>query len=376
MITQLCVLVGMVLAALPRLYTSVLGGRRCRSRLILGVGLLMLAAGQLFSIPPITHRIDLAFAGGAGKVAYNVASSTGLFLLVYFFWRADGPARRSRFPLMHSGFFVVAAGAFVGLMIATPEALRQHTLQSPFMHVPQIVSFYLVGNVFFVYSYIVAGWRTWRYLSTRKTAVTSLLRLSLRIVLVATVGLALTSIIRLTSVLYRSLGASSLDLLEWVNWQLSNIAFLLMAVGLSLLAAADIAGAIRTLRHRGQQYRDMSTLWGEMQRAFPEIELEWRRPAERFRRRCIECLDGLARLSPHIATSAGSTDLQRLSVPDLAEHVWAALHRKPELDALVAGRNPVELAIGKDVDPLTEVAAQLAQLSLALRARQKEQAAA
>lgn len=53
--------------------------------------------------------------------------------------------------------------------------------------------------------------------------------------------------------------------------------------------------------------------------------------------------------------------------------MWTALRREPELDAQNSERVTAALPIGKDSDPLAEVAAQLAELSLALGAHQNEQ---
>lgn len=374
MITQLGVLVSMLLAAIPRLCAAMFGGHNRLTRLTLGGGLLMFSVGQLLSLPPITSCIDIITTAGVGKVAYNVTTMLGQFLLICFLGRAAGSRPMGRFLLRHGGIFAAATAALVGLMVATPHTLRHHSLQSPFMDVPSVALFYVVGNAYFTYAYVEIGWRTWRYPTQMTRPITPLMRLSLRLTAIASAGLAVTSLARATWVVRKSVGASAPEWFNWTNWQLSNVAFVLLAAGLSLLVAADIVGAVQVLRRRAQHYRDMTTLWVEMQRAFPEITLEWWWPAGRFRRRIIECLDGLTRLSPYLGIAAEGADIRRSRLPELAGHVWKALRLKPDLDAHGGELAAVNLPFGADSDSPGDVAAQLADLSLALRAHQAEQA--
>jgi hypothetical protein len=164
-----------------------------------------------------------------------VATNIGLFLLICFLGRVGASGRGVRFLLVHGGLFAATSGGLAALMLATPASLRQHTLQSPFMQVPQVALFYLLGDAYFIYAYVRIGRRTGRYPNNIDTALTPLLRLSLRIVAVAAAGLAVTACARATWVLRKSLGAPAPEWFNFANWQLSNVAFVLLVVGLSLL---------------------------------------------------------------------------------------------------------------------------------------------
>ena len=368
MTTQLCVL-ARLLAAIPRLGAGLLGRRNRLPRLALGGGLLMFAVGQLLSLPLVTAHIDTFTTAGAGKVAYNLATMSGQFLLIAFLEWAGAPHRIRSVLWRHTALLVATAGGLIGLMASTPAPLRRHSLQSHYLTVPEVGAFYLLADAYFVYAYLQIGWRTSRYPARAANPLSPLMRLSLRLSTIAAAGLAVTALARAGWVARKNLGGAAPEWFNWANWQLSNIAFVLLAVGLSLLVAADISSAARVLARRTRLYRDMSTLAVALHTGFPEIALRWWTPAGRFRRRVIECLDGLTRLSPFLAVA--TSNLAALRPCELADHVTTALELRSELEARATQLpRPIEPPVGAYSDAPTEVAEQLAELSLALRRHQ------
>jgi uncharacterized protein DUF6545 len=370
MIIQVVLLLCLVLAAVTRICTAVVALRHRGARLVLGGGLALLAAGQLLSLPALTDYTDTATVAGAGKVSYNVATMSGLFVLIVFFIRATRP--RPDLPRLstgHTAVFITVTAMMIGLMVATPAGMRHHSLQSPFITAAPVASFYILGNLYFAYAYLSCGRYVLRYIAQRPSHTSPLMRLSLRLIIAAAVGLFVTSLGRGGWVLAKVCGIQASETFDQLNWQTSNISFLVLAAGLSLQVAADIATTIRLLRVRIRQYHDMTPLWAGLKQAYPEIVVRWWWPAGRYYRRVTECLDGLARLRPHLAAAANGTDLSNCDPPELARHVGAALRTKPPLDTSTTAVIPVQLPIPSDHD---QSVAWLVGLAKAFREYQAE----
>lgn len=143
------------------------------------------------------------------------------------------------------------------LMIITPPGLRKHNLTTSHITRPEIAWFYIVGNVYFVYSYLSLGWRAWRY----STLASRYLFLALRVTALDLVGLMITSINRAIWVMIRFSHGPPLEWFKKINWRISNVSFILLTIGTCLLAVAQGAVAMRSwLLHR-RLYRQLTPLW-------------------------------------------------------------------------------------------------------------------
>lgn len=363
-------------------------------RVLLAACLTLLATGQVLSLPPVTHLVDVVTTDGVGKIAYNASTMSGLFALLCFFSFATrggvARTRRRRTLWFDAAAFSLSLVAMIALMVATPPGFRAHTLQSPELTLPVIAWFYIVGNVYFVYAYLSAGWCLWRYSAGRSrsteasespaptpasaadqgrpaeaVALSLAMRVSMRVAVAGLAGLTLTSIGRAIWVIIRFNHSSPLEWFNQANWKVGNAAFILMAVGLILLATVQAVEAARIWVLHLRQYRQLTTLWSTLREAYPAVVLKGAR-ADWFTRRVIECLDGLSRLNRYIAVAADGRDVSRCSAPEMAGYVRAALVLRPQLDdAPVASLQGPEYE--PDLENLDAVVCELVALSTALK---------
>ncbi|GAA4532562.1 MAB_1171c family putative transporter [Amycolatopsis samaneae] len=321
----------------------------------------LLALGHALSLTVVTKALDAATTLGVSKVAYNALVMSGLFALVSFFvyaTRGDGPAARRRFRI--DGVLLAATLlAMLVLMIVTPAALRGHTLSTPNITEAPIAWFYLVGNVYFVYAYLVSGLWALRYSVPASRSLT----VALWIITLGLAGLTFTSVNRAIWVLIRYNGGPPLKGLNAINWPISNASFVLVTLGMCLPAVVQLIGAVRSwLLHR-RLYRELDPLWSALHRAFPELELErpengrfrFGRTHRGFYRRLIECRDGLVRLSPYIAIAAKGEDVSRCTPAELAGYIRFALTLKPGEEDPGNALNAVSVAIPEGSDMNSDV---------------------
>lgn len=365
MTVQIALIVVLSVAAVTRVWVALRAERGKTLRLLLALGLVLLAVGQTLSLPPITLATDLHLSAGVGKVAYNLATMGGLGALLWFFTRMTQPRSTGALLAAHTIALALCAGAMIALMAATPSAHRHHSLQSSFTGLPQIPWFYLVGGVYFTYAYALSGWYVWRYSSNPTKRLSAMMRGSLRVIAVAELGLATTAVGREAWVSAKYVTGVASKLAGTVNWQLSNISLIGVTVGLTLLVAAGAVDTVRLLIGRVRQYRDMALLWTELKAVYPEVVLR-RRLRDWFHRRVIECLDGLTRLSPYIGEAAKETDLNRCGPPELARYVWTGLTLKPALESIGSQLPAVALPLSSPQDPDADVE-QLVALAVAFR---------
>lgn len=365
MAVQIALLVVLSVAAAARVWVALHAKRDKTLRLLLALGLVLLATGQTLSLPPITSATDLHLSAGVGKVAYNLATMGGLGALLWFFTRMTQPRSTRALLAAHTIALALCAGAMIALMAATPPEHRHHSLQSSFAGLPQIPWFYLVGGAYFTYAYALSGWYVWRYSSNPTKRISVMMRWALRVIAVAELGLAATAVGRETWVAAKYVTGVASEWAGTLNWQLSNISLIGMTAGLTLLVAAGTVDTVRLLIGRIRQYRDMALLWTELKGVYPEVVLR-RRLRDWFHRRVIECLDGLARLSPYIGEAAKETDLSRCGPPELARYVWTGLTLKPTLESTNDQLPAVALPLSNPQDPDADVE-QLVALAVAFR---------
>lgn len=301
--------------------------------------LTLLASGQILSFPDVSLAVDAATALGVGKIAFNAVHLSGLgALLLVFLSSMPGPdAAYRRQVRRHAALLAGVVTALVITMIATPPALRGHTLTTAHMAQPAIAAFYLLGNAYFVYAYLAPALWAVRYarLATRHLAV------GLRVMALGLFVLAVTSVNRVIWVCLRIDAPGSHQAFNTVNWSMNDWALGLVLIGLTYSAGRQLAAHVRSVVHHRRMYRELTPLWAALAAAYPELVLNveprgsrwrpfrFRRTHERFYRRLIECRDGLVRLSPYLARVAPEADLAGGPADQLARHISEALALKP-----------------------------------------------
>lgn len=338
----------------------------------------LLAAGHAVSLSSITRLVDAATTPGVAKVVYNGLVMTGLCALVCFFiyaTRGRG-SRSSRRIWIDWSLLAITLVTMITLMIMTPSALRGHNLSTPYITRPEIAWFYVVGNAYFVYVYLSGCWWAWRY----SASADRYLALALRVTALGLAGLMITSINRAIWVVIRFNHGPPLERLNPINWRISNGSFIILVTGMCLLAIVQAVAVMRSwLLHR-RLYRQLTPLWTELYRAYPELFLD-REPAGRrlelfrfdhahrgFYRRLIECRDGLVRLSPYIAMAAKGRDISRCPASELARYIRTALILQPRREFQVNGLSAVAVASPAANDILSDVH-ELVAISTALNER-------
>lgn len=315
----------------------------------------LLAAGHLLSLPSVTRAVDAVTTSGVAKVVYNGLVMTGLYALVCLFTYAgrDREATHPRRLSIERVLLAITLGTMITLMILTPPALRGQGLSTPHITRPSIAWFYIVGNIYFVYAYLSAGWWALRYSARAPRYLT----LALRVTSLGLAGLMITSIDRAVWVVIRFNHGPQLEQLNAINWRISNGSFILLTMGMCLLAAVQTVAAMRSqLLHR-RLYWQLTPLWVALREAYPELALDRGSGSRRFvllrlnrthwsfYRRLIECRDGLVRLSPYVAVAAEGQDVSRCSAAELARFIQAALRLKALHEAPSSGLSAVAVAI-------------------------------
>ncbi|MFK0288027.1 MAB_1171c family putative transporter [Streptomyces sp. NPDC090499] len=341
--------------------------------------LLMLMAGEILSFPEADSAIDAATAVGLGKVVFNGIYMSGLFTLILFFAscaRGEDAGYR-RYQRINAGILAGILAALTITMIATPPAMRGHSLSTPDMAEPSIASFYLVGNAYFVYAYPTSG--LWALRFTRK--VSRHLGLGLQAMALGLLGLTVTSVNRIILVVLRIREPGSHETFNTVNWSISDWAMGIVLFGLCYSAGVHLITRMRSaVRHR-RMYHELTPLWTALVTAYPEIVLV-RSPAgskchrlrvrrsyeQQFYRRLIECRDGLMRLSPYLIRVAPDADLARGPAERLAGHIAKALQLNAGPLSPDTDRPPARIA-SPTSNSLDADARELIAVSHALRER-------
>ncbi|MEN8656331.1 MAB_1171c family putative transporter, partial [Streptomyces sp. 21So2-11] len=126
--------------------------------------LLLLTVGEVLSFPEVNRFVDAFTAVGVGKIAFNAIYMSGLGALVLFFSSSmrGANATYQRQLWINVGLLAGTLLALVISMIATPAAMRDHTLSTPYVQ-SAIAWFYVIGNTYFVYAYLISGLWALRY---------------------------------------------------------------------------------------------------------------------------------------------------------------------------------------------------------------------
>lgn len=342
--------------------------------------LLLLPSGEVLSIPEVNTAIDKATAVGVGKVAFNGVYMLGLFALNLFFASSmrgtDGAYRR--YLRLHTCLLAGVLIALVISMIATPAAMRGHSLGTPYMAEPTIALFYIIGNAYFVHAYLASGRWALRY--ARKA--TQHLGFGLRIMALGLLGLTVTSVDRMILVVLRIREPGSHEAFNTVNWSMSDWAMGITVTGICYSASVQLFTRLRSMAHHQRMYHELTPLWTALTTAYPELVLD-RPPAgprwsllrqgrtyeQRFYRRLIECRDGLVCLSPFLTRVASGTDLAHAPADQLARHITRALALKPTTESPHIELSAVRVAAPAGGD-LEADARELIAISQALHERE------
>lgn len=339
--------------------------------------LLLLLIGEVLSIPEVNSAIDASSAVGIGKLAFNGAYMSGLCALnLFFICAAGGTDRAYRRLRIHIGLL---AGVLITLAVsmgATPGEMRAHSLSTPNMAEPGIISFYLIGSAYHTYAFLTAGRWALRY--ARKAV--QHLGIGLRI---TAVGLLLQTIVsanRMLLVTLRVGEPGSHEAFNMVNWSVSNWGMGIALTGICYSASAQVIARLRSMARHRRMHRDLAPLWTALATTYPELVLDrdpassrWRRlhqlsaHDQQFYRRLIECRDGLLRLSPHLSRVASDADLTRTPADQLARYITEALALKPTTEfPHSASAVRVAAPVSGDLD---SEARELIAISRALRER-------
>ena len=299
---------------------NLLGGTRRRaSTALLSASLALLAVGQLLSIPALTALVDRELGDGTGK-AFNGLIMSGLCVLIVFFLlaRKNSPARR-RAVGGHVIVLVAALAALTLTMLLTPPADRGHTVSSAAVTQAPVAAFYFVGGGYFVYAYGLCAVWTWNYMRGSSGA----LRSALFVVTLGLGTLAMLSVARMVYVGAHALNDVVLAPLNTVNRVGSEVATILLVIGLFVLGVAQVVPAARLRAQRQGQTRRLRPLWELLTDLYPEIVLPVDGSGIRtaFTRRVLECRDGLLRLAPTLAVVSGEADLAAADAEQLARWV-------------------------------------------------------
>ncbi|WNZ08531.1 MAB_1171c family putative transporter [Streptomyces sp. 11x1] len=341
--------------------------------------LLMLLGGEVLSLPEVNGAIDSVTTAGVGKVAFNAIYASGLCALILFFGislrgKDASYLRRLRINIGLLGGVLIALTIS---MITTPQAIRDHSLSSPHLAEPSIASFYIIGNVYFVYGYLTSALWALHY----GQAASRYLAIGLLSMALGLFGLTISAVNRTILVFLRINEPGSHESFNTVNWSISNWAMGATLIGICYSAFVQLVTRLRSIAHHRRMHQDLTPLWTVLTSAYPELVLnqaptdsKWhrfrRRPTheQRFYRRLIECRDGLVRLSPYLTRVAPDADLASTPSDRLARHITEALALKPPIESpyteLSAARvaSPTSNDLGAD-------ARELISISHALRER-------
>lgn len=340
--------------------------------------LLLLLCGEILSIPEVNNSIDDSSAAGVGKLAFNGTYMSGLCALNLFFSCAvrGTEAAYHQHRRMHMGLIAGVLISLVICMIATPSALRAHSLSTPYMAEPGIASFYLIGGAYHTYAFLAAGRWARRY--ARKAV--QHFGIGLRITAVGLLLQAVVSANRMILVVLRVGEPGSYEALNTVNWPLANVGMGVALAGICYSASAQLLARLRSLARHRRMHRELAPLWTALTTTYPELVLHqaptgsrWRRFHRRrahdqqFYRRLIECRDGLLRLSPYLTRVASNDDLACASADQLARYIDEALALKPTNESPHSA-SPVRVAAPSSGDLYSD-ARELIAIAHALRER-------
>ncbi|SOD75914.1 hypothetical protein SAMN06272781_3734 [Streptomyces sp. 1222.2] len=332
--------------------------------------LLLLLVGEILSFPQMIRAVDGLTAVGVDKVAYNAVHMIGVYVLVLFFLSSvlGASAEYRRQLNVNTALLVVVLISLATCMIATPASMRAHTLSTPHMAQPAIMSFYVIGNLYYIYVYLTA--KLWVSRCARMAS--RHLALGLWTMVVGLFGLMIAAVNRLIWAFQRIGEPGSREAFRIMNSSMTDWALSIVLIGICYSASVQMFLCWKSALHHRRMYSELTPLWSALVAAYPDLVLNrpeasmWsrvRRPRahERFYRRLIECRDGLVRLSPYLTRVAPHADLAHGPPEQTAKYITEALALQPATEdpemALFAARValPHTNDLGADVGALISI---------------------
>lgn len=301
-----------------------------------------------FELPPVAAAIEGAVPG-FGRVPVNLALIAAFFNFIYFF-AAQLPHRELFLRTWFQGVLGVLAGITMTTCWAVSPIGVPSYSQLP-THGPGLAPaylFYVLGSVYFAYACLMVIWLGFRTANLPGITQPWAFR-------TCAIGTSLVflggPLIRTTSILFRWTTEGAVKVPQWIEGIGStalSVGILGYVVGLCAVGARTLVARTRLSLQLRRDHRRLRALWASLNDAFPTIRfrpagtlaerlgLRRLRIAYRYRRRVIECRDGLWRLSPYIPDPP-DVAADPVPITDQAELVRQGLER-------VNGEQPVELA--------------------------------
>ncbi|MFF4361059.1 MAB_1171c family putative transporter [Streptomyces sp. NPDC001604] len=378
----MAVIVSVILVAMILAFVAALGWKifqlikAPRDASLRAVTLCLISAACSFVLArqPFSGWIASLAGPSAPRLVQNLCVLSMVFWLMCFYLYSAAPDadegnRRARREAL---LLTLAA---IGLITATAAAgVGDHgaDFQGSDLRDPALVSFYLIADVYLVYALSMALRWTCSYARASQRPLAT----GLWMAAVGIGAMAGSCTIRTVLTVVRWQGGTVPRTVTWASSVIIALAVPLFLLGVSYPGAATRLAAVRVRRQHRRMYHRLGPLWQMLHEAYPEHSL-YRMPAtpwrdrllplglhRRYYRRVIECRDGLVRISPYLAPTAGLGEDQPGWADAMADRLYAALHSDHPHTPVqaVAVAMPLTQSLEDDVR-------QLVQLSDAVRRR-------
>lgn len=318
-----------------RLFPLLTGTGRGPGRVMVFVLFLTSFLSNTFGLPPVARALD-GIADGLDRVLLNLALIAAFFNFIYFF-AAQLPRRELFIRTWFQGMLGVLAGAvMVTCAVVSPIGVPRYSALPDYGATAAFL-FYVLGSVYFAYACVMVIWLGFRTAALPDVSQPWAFRTC---AIGTTLVLLGGPVLRTTSILLRWSTAGAVTVPDWIEGTgqtVLTVGILGYVVGLCAIGARTLIAKTRVNIRLRRDYRVLRTLWTALHEAFPAIGF---RPVGglagrmglrrlgigyRYRRRIIECRDGLWRLSPYVADPDDESDT--LSIAAQAELVHEALRR-------------------------------------------------
>ncbi|MFF9409864.1 MAB_1171c family putative transporter [Streptomyces anandii] len=333
------------------------------------------ACSFVLAMPPFAALIRSAGGAGAPRLVQNLLVLSMAYWLMCFYLHSAADAVDRRRRARKEALLLAVAGA---ALILTTAAAGRHDPGANFrgadLRDPALVSFYLVADLYLIYTLSMALRWTCAYARASQRPLATGLWLA-----AAGVGsLATACAIRAVLAVVRWQGGAVPRPVTRGSSLIVVFAIPLFLIGVSYPGIATRVAALRLRRQHRRIYHRLGPLWEMLHEVYPEDALDrvlangWRDRLHplgvhrRYYRRVIECRDGLVRISPHLVPAAdGIAQDQTEMADDLADQLYAALHSGPRA---AAPARAVAVAMPR-TQSLEDDVRQLVALSDAVRRR-------
>ncbi|MDJ1132786.1 MAB_1171c family putative transporter [Streptomyces iconiensis] len=271
-----------------------------------GAGLLALPMGARF--------YDGAVGGTVTRLAQNVMLLTACYFLMcfYLYSALDHASARHRARREATGLLVTVCTLAACVLVGAGDLLAGGFAEVD-MAIPEDTVFYLVAELYLVYSLASSFYWTHRFARSSPRPLST----GLWIVAAGVSTAAVSAAVRVAFVLVRSQGAViPAALTEWTR-VLLMAAVSLFVTGVSYPVLRNFLTSARFWRRHRRFHRRLLPLWLLLSEAFPHVVLDVAGPRRRggrppvrgvhrrLHRRVIECRDGLVLILPYLTVPPG-----------------------------------------------------------------------